>query len=697
MGAPTISSPQATLVTTPSVAALRDISGGFFSALTPAEIKKLVACAELAAFKSGVDVVEQVHRGEHFFVLLEGQVEFLLLLETTGELVNVGTESQPWTPVGWSIFRHPHRYATTVRAKSYSEFLRFSVEKLEQLFGQEPAIAWRFFESIGRNAESLLEEARERLLEMWAGEVAPEPEHQAAPETAAELGGGERLVGLDPTLGGIIPSEESMVTNAAPDVLRVLERSPFFEPMSEQVLQRLSGILRVEYFCRGDVIRKGRDSGVDLLVLADGQVRHEYEGSCGRRIVLPNPCQAGDVMTWARPASIDGGAVKLRATRDGSLLRLPRSALRRLLSQEPELGALFGRRVLWLLSRTLRATRAVLISEGRDRELVAINNTLEQVRTELRVSSELHKVPHLTRSALTMSDAMRVVEKARTSLDPLERHTAEICSELLAPLRKEARFFAGLQSAFEAVVGAPKESSSESVRIQSATSFADVFSQVSYRIEGTHHLPPTPGNIFVFNHLRNHEHHTLPNGFQLTLDSHFISSMILQKTYGDPGIRVVRKSRAVEYGHQDYYGRLGHISVYTPESDQANTSKSDRFEKFRGAASEHLNAGRNLVIAPEGTSRSTEESPGRFKAGAFLLAASLNPEPLIVPIAVANFDRRLGRDTVVATIHEPFFISERVTNPQDPAAMAQFLDDFGLQLRSWVQQASAMSRESGHS
>jgi hypothetical protein len=52
------------------------------------------------------------------------------------------------------------------------------------------------------------------------------------------------------------------------------------------------------------------------------------------------------------------------------------------------------------------------------------------------------------------------------------------------------------------------------------------------------------------NHLANHPDNTLPNDFQLTLDTHFLSCMLLRKKYGEPPIRVVRKSKPDEHGHQ---------------------------------------------------------------------------------------------------------------------------------------------------
>lgn len=673
------------LVARPSLSVLRNQMGsGLLGALSTEELRELLNHAELVGLKAGTNVVEQYHPGEHFFLLMEGQVEFLLVLESAGETFSVGVESQAWTPVGWSVFRAPNRYATTVRTRCYSEFLRFKVPALEALFEQRPSLAYSFFEAVCRDAESLLEGARERLFEQTE-DLEPGSE-DSSPSDLARAEALETKVS-DLNVPAPIASVESMVTNAAPDVLELFARAEFFEPLSEEHLAALAATAKVEYFHRGERIRRGRAGATDLLVLAEGRIRHEYEGSCGRRLILPNASIPGEVITWPRTGSTESGMVRLRATRDGSLLRLSRAALTKRFLAQPEMGAAFQRRVLWLLGRRLRSTRSHLVSRSHQREIVAVHNLLEQVRTELRVSSPLHKIPHLISSALTMADALKILDDSLHALDPLERHTGKLCLALVEPLRREARFFSGLQSTFEEIAGSSPASTPHELRVRSAACFARVFAEIPSRIEGLQHLPKESGCIFIFNHLRNHEHNTLPNGFQLTLDSHFISSMILQPAYGDPGVRVVRESRAEEYGHHSYYRRLGHISVYTPESDYVSTPGNDRFDKFCAAAAEHLAAGRNLVIAPEGISRPTEESPGRFKAGAFRLASSLRPEPWIVPIAVAHFDRRLGNNTLIAVVHAPFKVSQRVKDPNDSQAMSDFLEAFRSEFGLWVKEA----------
>ncbi len=211
-------------------------------------------------------------------------------------------------------------------------------------------------------------------------------------------------------------------------------------------------------------------------------------------------------------------------------------------------------------------------------------------------------------------------------------------------MRREHEIFDALRRVYHAVVTAPPALAPSDVRSLCARGFREAFNLMRCEVTGEELLPSTSGHIFIFNHLKNHEYNTLPNNFQLTLDSHFVSACILDRQYGDAGIRVVRKSRGTEYGHQNYYDRLGHISVYTAESDEIDETPEEarvRRSEFFDQAGAYLGSGTNIILSPEGTSLWTEDSPGPFKPGAFRLATHVDPEPLIVPIAVVNFDRRM--------------------------------------------------------
>jgi hypothetical protein len=175
------------------------------------------------------------------------------------------------------------------------------------------------------------------------------------------------------------------------------------------------------------------------------------------------------------------------------------------------------------------------------------------------------------------------------------------------------------------------------------------------------------------NHLVNHIDNSLPNRFTLTLDTHFVSAMLLYRRYGQAPVRVIRASGRREYGHRRYYDRLGYIYVSSRAPGEESERAIDPAE-FIDQVSATLAAGRNLVICPAGTSVPTVQSPVRFRPRIFSLAASLEPEPLIVPVVVANFDRQVTKTTTVAVVHPPFRVSERVADPTNRDQLLSFLN-----------------------
>lgn len=225
-------------------------------------------------------------------------------------------------------------------------------------------------------------------------------------------------------------------------------------------------------------------------------------------------------------------------------------------------------------------------------------------------------------------------------------------------------------------------------------SFEKLFKQVNYRNEGLENLPDQPGHIFIMNHLDNHPDNQLPNDFRLTLDTHFVFSMILYPKYKDAPIRLIRKSNPDEYGHQRYYDRLGYIYIYAghvddDEGDPEQVAEQRR-RHFLGACRSCLVHGQNIVICPEGACTTTEKSPLPFKAGAFRLASYVEPEPLIVPIAVAHFEKKVTRSVPSAVIHEPVRLSDHLEDPENDEALFAFVNDYQKQFAGYVREAERL-------
>ena len=479
-----------------------------------------------------------------------------------------------------------------------------------------------------------------------------------------------------------------------------LAHSPFFEDMARDRLEALVDKASTMTVAAGEHVFD-QDSPADACyVLLRGRVRLVYQvqpraGEPGDdsdpEITVRRYEDAGRFLGWSAlvaPFRYRGSVIAEEPT---ELVRIGRDQLTALMERHPEFGVQIMQRLIWILGSRLREARVRMVAQRYEHEIAAIRALLHQSAPELSVDSPLHKLPIYLENRLTLADAFEVLELLTVHGTQRERDLAQMALEILADVRKELTLYQDLQSVYETVAGAPKEARPEDVRARCCTAFVKLFDQIDYVIKGEENLPEKAGFIVVMNHLVNHPDNTLPNEFQLTLDTHFVSSMILYRAYRSTPIRVIRTSRRDEFGHQRYYDRLGYIYVYSGHVDEADPptdrSRDEQRTYFLDAARDHLLAGRNMVICPEGTSVRTEQSPVAFKAGAFRLAAYVEPEPLILPISVANFDKKITRTRVAAVIQQPFRLSDRIARPFENADLFAFLESFQEQFQGFVRQA----------
>ena len=639
--------------------------------LDPEAVSGLSSLATPIAADRGHVLTRQFAPARTLDLLVSGEVRFQIRLEEGNEDLDVGTSDAPWTPIGWSGFRSPERYATTVVCVSPCRVLRFPHAALDDLFVEHPEVGVVFLTAVLGGSLDLLATIRDRIAS--AANAPADFPHTLHAE-----------------------GEEEAYNRAPPPLSDLLRRSAFFAVFDEAQLATLTEGSQSRYFCRGEPVLRQGSRNAGFWVLATGRVVLHYRPSeQGPEVVVGTLSTPGAVVAWAGCAGTDRHSTSLVATRDCTLYRLDPYVFDAAATTDPALALALIRRLLWLVSNHLRAARALFISRQFEHEILAVRNLLEQSCTELSVSSPLHRLPHLLQSAYTRSDAFACLEQMLQSTETLERSLAQLCIDILWEVKREHEFFEALRRVYHEVVTAPRETSAREVRKICARGFRDAYRLVRYVVDGAAYLPDAAGNIYIFNHLKNHEYNTLPNNFQLTLDSHFVSAVVLDPRYGDGGIRVVRKSRGTEYGHQNYYDRLGHISVYTAESDELHETAEQRRARrneFFETAGAYLKAGTNLILSPEGTSYWTEDSPGPFKPGAFRLAASIEPEPRIVPLAVANFDRRVHSAVYAVLIKPPFRISELVSDPQDPDEMRRFLLEYQQTYATYVREARDLAR-----
>jgi CRP-like cAMP-binding protein/1-acyl-sn-glycerol-3-phosphate acyltransferase len=481
--------------------------------------------------------------------------------------------------------------------------------------------------------------------------------------------------------------------------LALLADSPFLAGFDPQDLAVLAGHARMVTFKADERIFAQGEPATALFLLASGAVELSFAGPAGQGdpgLAVQTVTHAGYPIGWSamvEPYAYRATATAREATR---LLVLNRDLLEGHARAHPAFGVALMRAIVGVIGDRLRATRLRLVARRYDDVVVAVRDLLAQGGAQLSVTSPLHKLPHYLEHRLTLADAFHTLDLLQVQGDQVERDLAALCVDVLARVHQELRLYQQLQAIYEVVAGAPPSMAPEEVRRRSMLAFRRLFAGTRHRIAGWEHLPERPGHIVIMNHLRNHPDNLLPNNFTLTLDTHFVASMILFQRYGQAPIRVVRKSRPDEYGHQGFYDRLGYVYAYSGHVDagdeDSSSSPEARRRFFLDTAGSCLRMGQNVVICPEGANASTEESPLRFRLGAFRLAAHVRPEPLLVPVAVANFDKKLTQTTTAAVVQQPFRLSEFVADPADEPTLLAFINQqLGPRFRGWVREAAELA------
>ena len=629
--------------------------------------RQLLDGAEEIIFQPGTTIARQFFQTDYFYLLLNGEISFSVTIYDGGGSVKLGSTSESWTPIGTSAFRSPGRYTTTVRPLKTTTLLRWRHADLWQRFYADPALGTRFLEFVVAQSAGLLNATRAGIRTFGL---------ESAGAAADELVTSQAVPGV--TVGGNRAEAES-----------ILALSPFFREFTTAERASLAADARFVRFRAGEILIEEDEESDGLFVMVRGKVRtlHHVPGqtekvirSVGREGAVFGLCGTSRSLTAPYTAS---------ATRDTIALHFPKHVFGHKAATNPDFGLALAQRYLWLFGQLLLYARTRLLSDGAENEVLAIQSLIDQKATEIPVRSEIYRIPVLLRHPFTRPDAFDRLYRLKTSGRPLERSLAGLQIETLRDMEREVRFTEKLSYIYETIAGAPHEATRAELLETSAEAFQQAFEEVPYVIDGMENLPETPGFIAVYNHLACNKQYMLPNNFEFTLDSHFVSA-ILKHAYGTPGLRVVKPSDNAEFWHRGYYGRVLNIETPPDNSDAAK-------ERFYRAVGKTIAADTPVVIAPEGTNDTrdnlTETSPGPFHPGAFVMAMRLDPEPVIVPIALANFDKSIRDSVFAAVVKPPIRVSDYVSDLSNPAELDGFLADYRKDFRRYVEEAEALASD----
>ena len=623
--------------------------------LTTDRLRQYFPNGEVKTYTKGY-AISYIHKKVSTFRwLLEGSVNYYISLENPESDILVCQNSEPFSTIGLNGFNTPKRFtykATVASAKATFFEIPFKVLEGYLEKGHQNIL----LKNIGSKLYRVLETALLKQTELLSP-VRFQPFVE------------DRQFFISP-----VAEQEEIVS--------LMRRSPFLDYFEEKSLMSLAALAERREYEPDEVLYVQDGSSNGLFILIHGEVtikRIENTIEIKQRSIK----NSGFVFGWScllREKDICSAITNTKT----SAYFIPEGELIKLFQIDDAFEGQFYKRLLWLMVNQLNAAFVRYVGLLGKHNLQAVYQLIKNNKSRLLLSSPLHQVPHLLKSNTTKQfayDALSSLVKNGTSL---ERHIASLSLELLGEDQKEHDFIKGLQQIYENV--AEKEGQNPQMnRKVCAELTIKVFEKVPYIIEGWENLPEKTGNIFIYNHLVNDQHYTLNNNFQITLDSHFLSALVLYKKYDEPGIRTVRIGKGQEYGHQNYYDNLGYINVYTKESEQPSaTHKEESRSIFYSEASKHLQDYYNLIISPEGTSYRTEDSPGPFKMGAFKLALNTSPEPYIIPVVMVNFDHRIGKSRYYCEIKKPFLLSEKVPSKSN-ADLYVFIERYQAEYKKYVQ------------
>ncbi len=629
-------------------------------------IQTLNELAQLKELNAGDMLAQQFEVGHSLYFLVSGEISISIPLQESGKSYHVGLINQSFAPIGWSAFRQPSRYATSFQATKASQLISWPISSLQKLLEQETDFADQFLSFVYRESLPVLTSIQNQTRPFFANESL------AFEETR-------------PLINPVIQKQSIKQTTA------FLSDTAFCESFTQVELQAIAKQAGVILAHQGDILSQQDQAEDGLYFLVQGKAVVSYQTESGDIITTRTISRPGTVLAWCTTDEQQRNRATIISSRDSTVLFIPRLSLVNIFADMPKLALKYWYRLIWLVGTHLVSARMRYLSQIAGDEVLAVNSMIEQNAAVLPVSSPLYKVGSLLKNAVTTDEAFGVLYRCLHYGTRIERTVAGMSLDILKDLQRENAFYRKLANIYDSVNALPDEQSSIDVRRFGTEQFRQAFKQVPYIIKGMENLPKKPGSLFFYNHLLGSSSTQLANGFRYSLDAQFISSMVIYKQYGVAAQRVVRRSKEFEFWRDAYYERFGNVFV---DSWSALTSGTEAHDQFIADGQTTLKAKTPLLISPEGKSFATDQSPGELLPYVFELAGSLKgeEEPWLVPIAVANFDKRSDHNIYTVVIKPAFKLSERV-DISDKEALSAFLKDYQQEFRLAVKEAEELAQE----
>ena len=191
--------------------------------------------------KNGHVLTQQYAISTDFYLLQTGTVSFHLQVED--RLENVGISRLKNTPIGWSGFNEPGRYATTVKVQSITaSVIRWSHEDLKNFFLHDPEAYAAFMQECAMGARDLLKITSHLFLEQ-----------------------GPKIPVYQPVRPSVFVRQEHDHTFE-----KFVRKSAFFESLNEEVIDFIAQKLELRLYRVNEMLFQQNEQSDGLYILYSG-------------------------------------------------------------------------------------------------------------------------------------------------------------------------------------------------------------------------------------------------------------------------------------------------------------------------------------------------------------------------------------------------------------------------------------------
>ncbi len=135
----------------------------FLQGLPAETLRQLAAAASEHTIERGEMLVHQHDEAQYIFLLEDGVLQFLIQCQGMDDLL-VGTLQERGSLLGWSVFRPPYRYTTSVRCEERCRFIRLPRAALEEIVGRDPRLGLMLLRRVAAALADRIEQTRDLLV-----------------------------------------------------------------------------------------------------------------------------------------------------------------------------------------------------------------------------------------------------------------------------------------------------------------------------------------------------------------------------------------------------------------------------------------------------------------------------------------------------------------------------------------------------